>query len=677
MQNIFLQQNFNTPFNTIPFDAINIDTFKEAFPILIQEAREEFLAFCADQGENTFKTVFKAKTPKQDALELCSTVFFNLTSAETTKEMQAYVRELIPELTKFSLEKKLNKAYFNRIEAVYKNTDKATLTSEEARLLEDVYKAFLKGGINLPEDQQAILKSYTEELAKLSQEFGENVLNATNEYQFFIENEADLAGLPNDDVEQAKAAAIEAGKPDAWLFTGQYTSYFPFIKYAENRTLRKQLLQEVNSKNSIGKYDNQAIISKIVNLRVKLANLLGYPSIGAMILEDRMAKSPEQVKEFLAAFVEPAVKKGKEEIEELKAYAKQLDGIEDFQSYDTSYYSEKLRQEKFNINTEILRPYFPLDKVVAGVFEVAKRLYDLEFTINSDIQVYHKDVTAYEVKKSDGTFIGIFYADFHPREGKKAGAWMTSFRGQYVEDGIEHRPHVSIVCSFTKPTKDKPSLLTFSEVTTLFHEFGHALHGLLAKGTYESMTGTSVLWDFVELPSQILENWCFEKECLDLFAFHYETGEPIPAEFIQKIKDSANFLSGLMTARQVFLGTLDISYHTITDEFTTNVIEFENAINATFQFLPRLENESISTHFSHIFQGGYTAAYYSYKWAEVLEADAFELFLEKGIFNKEVARSFEENILSKGNSEDPAVLFERFRGRKPNNQALLKKLGLN
>ncbi len=677
MSNIFLQQNFNTPFNTIPFEKISLEVFKEAFPILIKNARQEFLAFCNDQSENTYANVFDAKSSHQDALEVCSTVFFNLTSAETTKEMQAYVRELIPELTKFSLEKKLNKDYFNRIEAVYNSTDKTKLTSEEVRLLEDVYKGFLKGGIKLPEAEQVLLKEYTEELAKLSQEFGENVLNATNEYQFFITNEADLKGLPQDEIDEAKNAAMEIGREDTWLFTGQYTSYFPVIKYAENREIRRQLLEGVNSKNSTGKYNNQEVIKKIVNLRIKLANLLSYPTIAAMILEDRMAKTPEQVKQFLGEFVEPSMIKGNEDIEELKAYAKKLDGIDDLQSYDTSYYSEKLRQEKYNINTELLRPYFQLEKVVAGVFEVAKRLYDLEFVVNNEIQVYHKDVTAYEVRKTDGTFIGIFYADFHPREGKKAGAWMTSFRGQHIEDNVDHRPHVSIVCSFTKPTKDKPSLLTFSEVTTLFHEFGHALHGLLAKGKYESMSGTSVLWDFVELPSQILENWCYEKECLDLFASHYQTGEAIPQEYIQKIKESSTFMSGMVTARQIFLGTLDISWHTLTEPFDGNVLEFENKINEQFQFTPRLKDESISTHFSHIFQGGYTAAYYSYKWAEVLEADAFELFLEKGIFNKEVATSFEGNILSKGNSEDPALLFEKFRGRKTNNKALLKKLGLN
>ena len=676
MSNIFLQQNFNTPFNTIPFEKISLEVFKEAFPILIENARQEFLAFCVDPSENTFANVFDAKSPHQDALEVCSTVFFNLTSAETTKEMQAYVRELIPELTKFSLEKKLNKDYFNRIEGVYNSTDKTKLTSEEARLLEDVYKGFLKGGIKLPENEQIILKEYTEELAKLSQEFGENVLNATNEFQFFIENEQDLDGLPSDEIEQAKAEAIEAGKENAWLFTGQYTSYFPVIKYAKNREIRRQLLEGINSKNSVGKYNNQEVIKKIVNLRIKLANLLSYPNIADMILEDRMAKSSKNVKNFLHEFVEPAMKKGTQDMEELKEYALKIDGISDLQSYDTSYYSEKLRQEKYNINTELLRPYFQLDKVVAGVFECAKRLYQIEFFENKDIEVYHKDVTAYEVKKLDGTFVGIFYADYHPREGKKAGAWMTSFRGQY-NDGVEHRPHVSIVCSFTKPTKEKPSLLAFSEVTTLFHEFGHALHGLLAKGKYESMSGTSVLWDFVELPSQILENWCYEKECLDLFASHYQTGEPIPQEYIEKIKESSTFMSGIVTARQIFLGTLDISWHTMETPFDGNVLEFENKINEQFQFTPRLKDESISTHFSHIFQGGYTAAYYSYKWAEVLEADAFELFLEKGIFNADVAQSFENNILSRGNSEDPEILFEKFRGRKTNNKALLKKLGLN
>jgi peptidyl-dipeptidase Dcp len=355
------------------------------------------------------------------------------------------------------------------------------------------------------------------------------------------------------------------------------------------------------------------------------------------------------------------------DVAELKDFALKMDGISSIQAFDVAYYSEKLKQEKYSINTELLRPYFSLEKVVIGVFECAKRLFQLEFIPNKSIEVYHPDVRAYEVKKTDGTFVGIFYADFHPREGKKAGAWMTSFRNQYVENGVEQRPHVSIVCSFTKPTAEKPSLLAFSEVTTLFHEFGHALHGLLAKGKYASMTGTSVLWDFVELPSQLLENWCYEKECLDIFAAHYQTGEPIPVEYIER--------SGLGTLRQVFLGTLDMAWHTMEKPFEGNVMEFENAINEKFAFTERLPNECMSTNFSHIFQGGYTAAYYSYKWAEVLEADAFELFQEKGIFNAEVAHAFEQHILSKGNSESPEILFERFRGRATNNQALLKKLG--
>ena len=673
-QNILFLKDFHTPFNTIPFQRITLQHFKDAFPSLIQNAREEFLAYCA-HTENTFITVFDAPGPHQDSLDLASRIFFNLNSAESTKEMQIYSRELIAELTKFGLEKKLNPDNFKRVEEVYNTTDKTQLSSEEFRLLDDVYKGYLKGGINLPENEKALLKEYSEELAKLSQEFGENVLNATNEFQFTVIDITDLDGLPEDEIAQAKATAIAAEKPDAWIFTGQFTSYFPVIKYAKNREIRKRITQEIGAKNSTGKYNNQEIIRKIVNLRIKKANLLSYPNIGALILENRMAKSPETVKSFLHDFEAPARKKGNTDFEELKAYALKTDGITDLQSYDTSYYSEKLKQEKYSINTELLRPYFSLEKVVAGVFECAKRLFDLEFDANPAIEVYHPDVTAYEVKKTDGTFVGIFYADFHPREGKKSGAWMTSFRDQYIENGTENRPHVSIVCSFTKPTPEKPSLLAFTEVTTLFHEFGHALHGLLAKGKYASMSGTSVLWDFVELPSQMLENWCYEKECLDLFAAHYETGEPIPAEYIERIKKSSTFMSGLGTLRQVFLGTLDMAWHTMQTPFEGDVLGFENAINEKFAFTPRLPDECMSTNFSHIFQGGYTAAYYSYKWAEVLEADAFELFQEKGIFSKEVAHSFETNILSKGNSEAPEILFERFRGRPANNKALLKKLG--
>lgn len=674
-QNILLSSNFNTPFNTIPFQQITLNHFKEAFPILIKNAREEFQLYCENKDGNTYANVFDCASPEQDKLDTCSSIFFNLNSCESTKEMQVYSREVIADLTAFGLEKSLSLANFKRVEDVYLNTDKTTLSTEESRLLEDVYKGYLKGGINLPEKEKSLLKEYSETLAKLSQEFGENVLNATNEFQFIVNDINDLEGLPEDDIKLAKNEAIAADKKDSWIFTGQFTSYFSLIKYAKNREIRKKITQLIGEKNSFGKYNNQELIKQIVNLRIKKANLLSYPSIGAMILENRMAKSPENVLAFLQSFEAPARQKGAKDFDELKAFALKSEGITDFKSYDTAYFSEKLKQEKFNINTELLRPYFSLDKVVAGVFECAKRLFDLDFIINKNIEVYHPDVTAYEVKKLDGTFIGIFYADFHPREGKKAGAWMTSFRNQYFENGIDHRPHVSNVCSFTKPTAEKPSLLAFSEVTTLFHEFGHALHGLLANGKYASMSGTSVLWDFVELPSQMLENWCYEKECLDIFASHYETGEPIPNEFIERIKNSATFLSGIATLRQVFLGTLDISWHTMIQPFEGDVLAFENDINEKFAFTERLPNECMSTNFSHIFQGGYTAAYYSYKWAEVLEADAFELFQEKGIFNKEVAQSFEQNILSKGNSESPEILFERFRGRATNNKALLKKLG--
>ena len=674
-ENILLKSEFNTPYNTVPFQQITLDHFKEAFPILIADARVEFLAFCADKSENTFRNVFDAASPAQDKLNLCSRVFFNLNSAESTKEMQLYSREVIAELTKFGLEQQLNLDNFKRVEAVYKTTDKSLLSSEQVRLLEDVYKNAIKGGINLPENEKALLKEYSEELAKLSQEFGENVLNATNEFQFVIDNISDLEGLPSDEIAQAKAAAEAANKPNSWLFTGQFTSYFPLIKYAKNRAIRKAISEQIGAKNSVGKYNNQDIVKKIVNLRIKKAQLLSYPNISAMILENRMAKSPANVKAFLQDFDIPARTKGKADFEELKAFALKTEGITDFQSYDTAYFSEKLKQEKYSINTELLRPYFSLEKVVAGVFECAKRLFQLEFIPNKEIEVYHPDVTAYEVMKTDGTFVGIFYADFHPREGKKAGAWMTSFRDTYIENGVEHRPHVSIVCSFTKPTAEKPSLLAFSEVTTLFHEFGHALHGLLAKGQYSSMTGTSVLWDFVELPSQLLENWCYEKECLDIFASHYETGEPIPVEYIERIKKSATFMSGIGTLRQVFLGSLDLAWHTLEAPFEGDVLAFENAINDKYAFTERFPDENTSVGFSHIFQGGYTSAYYSYKWAEVLEADAFELFLEKGIFNQEVAKSFEENILSKGNSESPEIIFEKFRGRPANNKALLKKLG--
>lgn len=492
-----------------------------------------------------------------------------------------------------------------------------------------------------------------------------------------ITEENDLEGLPDSIKEAAKLTAEQKGHENAWVITLDYPSYVPFMMYAKNGDLREQLSLAFGSRAfKDNEFNNTEIVKQIVKLREERALLLGYKNHADFTLEERMAGSPETVFSFLDDLLKKAKPSAEKEFQELEAYAKKVDGIEKLNRWDLSYYNEKLKKERFSIDDETLKPYFKLENCVNGMFEVANRLYDLNFSERKDIPVYHKDVTTYEVTDNSGKYIGVFYADFFPREGKRAGAWMTSYKGQNKTGETEQRPHISIVCNFTKPTSTKPSLLTFNELTTLFHEFGHALHGLLANTTYEGLSGTSVYWDFVELPSQILENWCYEPECLDLFAKHYETGEAIPQEFIQKIKDSANFMEATATLRQLSFGKLDMAWHSLPANKIENVATFEEDAMAETNLLPSNPATNMSCAFSHIFQGGYAAGYYSYKWAEVLDADAFDYFKQHGIFNKEIATSFKENVLSAGGSEHPMTLYKRFRGQEPTVDALLKRAGL-
>lgn len=671
-----LLDNFSTPFDTAPFDLIKPNHFQSAIEEAIKLAETDVQKI-KKEITPTFENTFVALDEAGSKLNRVASIFFNLNSAETNEEIQKIAREISPLLTAHSNNILLDKELFRRIDLIHTKKADLNLNIEQIALLDKTYKSFVRNGASLNEKESEKLRKIDQELAQLSLNFGENVLAETNKYIHLINNEDELNGLPEGVKEAAAQLAEEKGESGKWAFTLAYPSYIPAMTYAENRELRETLFMAFNSKCCKNDdLDNKEIIKRILQLRFDRASLLGYKSHADFVLEERMAQSPAEVMGFLQDLLEKAKPKAIKELQELKEFAKKSDGLSEIKKWDFAYYSEQLKKEKYAIDDELLRPYFQLEKVIDGVFTTAGKLYGLKFEKNDNIPVYHPDVTAYEVKDRDGKFLSVFYADFFPREGKRNGAWMTSYKGQSVRNGNEERPHISIVCNFTKPTKTKPSLLTFNEVTTLFHEFGHALHGMLAKGSYESITGTNVYWDFVELPSQIFENWCYEKDCLDLFAKHYETGEKIPEELIEKIKNSANFQQGYQTLRQISFGLLDMGYHSQNPSKIESIVDFEKEIMSHTDLLPRVENTLMSTSFSHIFQGGYSSGYYSYKWAEVLDADAFELFQEKGIFDQETAAAFANYILSAGSREHPTKLYEKFRGRKPNQKALLKRAGL-
>ncbi len=671
-----LLDKFEAPFETAPFNQIKTEHFLPAIQKSIELAKDEVKAIKASPLP-TFENTIEALDRAGEKLGVIAGIFFNLNSAETNEEIQKLAREISPLLTEHSNDILLDKELFERVEQVHSQKEQLNLSPEQETLLSKTYKSFVRNGANLNEEDSQKLRKIDQELAQFSLKFGEHVLAETNRYVRFVENESEVEGLPESIKEAAAQTAEEKGKAGQWAFTLDYPSYVPALTYLKNRELRKELFIAYNTKSSKGdELDNKSVIKDILQLRYERAKLLGYQSHAHFVLEERMAKTPKEVLDFLENLLEKAKPKAKEDVSEVAAFAKKLDGIERLERWDFAYYSEMLKKEKYELDDELLRPYFQLEKVVDGVFQTAGKLYGIQFTPNKDIPVYHSDVTAYEVKERDGKHLAVFYADFFPRAGKRNGAWMTSYKGQYQLEGKDHRPHVSIVCNFTKPTKTKPSLLTFNEVTTLFHEFGHALHGMLAKSNYSSLSGTSVYWDFVELPSQIFENWCYEKECLDLFAVHFETGEKIPQELIDRIKKAANFQQGYQTVRQISFGLLDMAYHHQDPSKIEDIASFEKHVMEKTDLLPKVPNTLMSTAFSHIFQGGYSAGYYSYKWAEVLDADAFELFLEKGVFDPETAESFAKNILSAGGTEHPSKLYKRFRGREPKADALLKRAGL-
>ena len=663
---------FDNPFDTAPFDKIESLHFLPAIQEAIKLAKDD-VEKIKKNPIPTFSNTIEALDQSGKLLGRITSIFFNLNSAETNDEIQKLAREISPLLTAHSNDILLDQDLFQRISQVFEQKDKLNLNPEETTLLEKTYKSFVRNGAKLSSEQASNLRKIDQELAQASLKFGENVLAETNKFIHFEKEESAIDGLPEGIQEAAAQLAEEKGQPGNWAFSLDYPSYIPAMTYAKNRELRKTLFMASSTKCAKGdELDNQEVIKEILRLRFERATLLGYKSHSDFILEERMAKSPSQVMEFLESLLEKAKPKAIQEIKELEEFAKKIDGIEKIEKWDFAYYSELLKKEKYALDDELLRPYFQLEKVINGVFQTAEKLFGITFSPDTNIPTYHKDVTAYEVKDRDGKHLAVFYADFFPRAGKRNGAWMTSFKGQ---SGIE-RPHVSIVCNFTKPTKSKPSLLTFNEVTTLFHEFGHALHGLLANGKYESLSGTSVFWDFVELPSQIFENWCYEKECLDLFASHFITGEKIPEELIEKIKKASNFQQGYQTLRQLSFALLDMAYHSQDPKSITSVFDFERDIMKQTDLLPKVSGTLMSTSFSHIFQGGYASGYYSYKWAEVLDADAFELFQEKGVFDAETAQSFQEHILSAGGREHPEILYKRFRGRSPKQDALLRRSGL-
>lgn len=668
MQNPLLE-NFNTKHRSAPFNEIKEEHFLPAFQELIKISEKEIDDIVENNEEPSFENVIEALAYSGEKLDVVSSIFFNLNSAETNDDIQKIAQEVSPLLTEFSAKISQNEKLFSKIKKVYEEQQKYQLNEEQQMLLSETYKGFVRSGALLNETDKEKFKKISIELSKKSLQFGQNVLAETNNYFKHITDEKELAGIPEAILQQYREDAKERNL-EGFVVTLQYPSYIPFMTYAENRELRKELALANGKKSfSNNEFDNQNLIKEIITLKQEKAQLLGYKNYAEYVLEERMAKSPDQVTSFLNELLEKAKPYAEKEIEELKTLAK-ADGIEEMQSYDHAFYAEKLRKQKFDIDDEELKPYFPLEKVQEAVFGLAKKLFGLDFVETNEIQKYHEEVKTYEIFEN-GVFKALLYVDYFPRKGKRAGAWMTSFKNQFRKNGENSRPHISVVCNFSKPTSDTPSLLTFQEVTTLFHEFGHALHGVLADTTYPNLSGTSVKWDFVELPSQFLENFCYEPEFLKTFAKHYKTGEVLPDEKIQKISDSKNFMEGYQTLRQLGFGLLDMAYHSNADK-VGDIKTFETEETKATNLYPSNPETAMSTSFSHIFQGGYSAGYYSYKWAEVLDADAFQYFKENGIFNPEIAAKYKV-LLSSGGTKDPMELYKNFRGSEPKVESLLKR----
>ncbi len=675
MENPFLTES-KAPFGAPEFDKIKNEHYLPAFEAGIAEAKAEIDAIVANQEEPTFENTIEAMEYAGETLNRVANVFYNLMEANTNDEMQQIAEQISPMLNEYSMYVSLNADLFAKVKSVYEKKDELGLEKDQLKLLEDNYKSFVRGGANLSDEDKELYSKWSEELSLASLQFSKNVLAVTNAYTLHITDSADLAGLPEFVKTMAAETASEKGL-EGWAFTLDAPSYSPFLKYSEVRNLRKDMWTAYNTRAIGGEFDNTDVVKKIVDLRIRIANILGYETYADYALEERMAKDKATVNGFIKDLLEPSMEFAKKDVADVYAFAKK-NGFEDSQlmPWDFSYWSEKYQQAEYSLSAEELKPYFQLESCIDAVFGLATRLYGISFTELDNVPVYHEDVKVYEVKDADGSHLALFYADFFPRASKRGGAWMTDFRGQSIRDGVEYRPFISTVMNFTKPTADAPALITHDELTTFLHEFGHALHGMFAEGRYPSLTGTSVSRDFVELPSQIMENWAFEPEYLNSFAKHYQTGEPIPAELIEKIVAAKNYLAGYAQVRQLHFGYLDMAWHSLTELPAEGTVEFEQKTLAPYAVMPSVEGSAFSCSFSHIFSGGYSAGYYSYKWAEVLEADAFSLFKEKGIFNTEVSGSFRENILSKGGTEEASVLYRNFRGHDPEPQALMEKLGL-
>ena len=667
--------DYKLPYDAVPFNKFKTENFMPAVEESIKIAMKRINEIVNNTNLPNFKNTIVALETSSEELDYVMSVYWHLFGSESDKELKALAEKISPMGSKFNNDILLNTKLFDKIKYVHENRKNENLNKQDLRLIDVTYKSFIRNGASLNEADKTKFRKIDEELSLLSPKFSNNVLNAQNKFEMWIEDKKDLEGLPESSVSMAKQEAKQKKQPDKWLFTLQYPSMGPFLNYSKNRNLRKQLFLAYGSLCNNDEFNNNEIIKKIVQLKHKRANLMGFDTFADYVLEDRMAENTDNVYKLLDDLYDNCFELAKEELKELKKFVKKIDGLEDFKPWDQSYYFTKLKKQKFDIDPEMLRPYFKAENVINGIFKVANKMYEIEFNELKNIDTWHEEVKTYEVLNKDQSLVGLIYIDLHPRPTKRSGAWMNSIKDNGLYKGKVRRPHVQFTANLSRSTEDKPALLTFGEVETIFHEFGHCLHGLLSDCKYSSIGNTNVKWDFVELPSQIMENWVSEKEALNLFAHHFETGETISDELIQKIKDSKNFGAAIMYLRQLSLGYIDMAWYTHT-ELIDNIEEFEkNTLEKTALF-EKVKNTTISSHFGHIFGGGYAAGYYSYKWAEVLEADAFESFKDNGIFNQDVALSFRENILSKGNLKNPMELYKDFKGREPRVDALLKRDGL-
>ena len=662
---------FQTPYNAAPFSRFTPSDYLPAIEKAIAESLAQIDSITQNSEPASFKNTIEALAYTGLELDRLTAMFFNLNSAETNDTLQAEAQRISPLLTDYGNDIRLNEALFKRVKTVYDQRETLSLTAEQQTLLEKTYKSFTRNGANLSLNNKGRLREIDKKLATLKSKFSENVLAETQHYQWVITEKEVLSGLPDFVLEMLSQEARKRNVK-GWVISLDMPVYTAVMKYADNRDLRQKLFTDYHSRCAgDSPYNNEANVLRIAELRQARASLLGYPSYADFALEERMAETPEKVMNFLSELLSKAKPQALKELEQLKTFS----GLADFQQWDFAYYAEKLKQERYQIDDSLLKPYLSLDKAVEGMFAVAHKLYGLRFSLTEEVEKYHPEVQTYKVTNEDGNYLALFYTDFFPRAGKRNGAWMTSYKEQYIDkQGKDSRPHISIVCNFTRPRDTAPSLLTFNELTTLFHEFGHALHGMLSKVTYPSLSGTNVARDFVELPSQLMENWCYEEETLRLFATHYQTGAPLPIEWVQKIKEASAFMEGILSVRQLNFGFLDMAWHTYPHlERLENVHLFEQEATKETQLYPPIDVMCISPAFSHIFSGGYAAGYYSYKWSEVLDADAFEAFKEVGIFNAEVATRFRKEVLEKGSSEKESLLYKRFRGQDPTPDALIRR----